>query len=189
MGVGSWSIEIEITGISSFKQEDSSFHKNFETATVSKLTFTESYILTATDGRSKKKKNKMFLIHRQRKYISLFSSSQYFYFSLCLPNFLPPNQAVSSGKKRKDSHQLRVSVVKESWYSDSPSDKNRKHDTWEVKHLLKNRTKQIFEMLWTQKTRQRVGNWCKFYLLTMTWVAWWSLETCLYVLYSYHHGH
>lgn len=32
--------------------------------------------------------------------------------------------------KRKNSHQLRVSVVKEFWYSDSPSDKNRKHDTW-----------------------------------------------------------
>lgn len=31
--------------------------------------------------------------------------------------------------KRKYSHQLRFSVVKEFWYSDSPSDKNRKHDT------------------------------------------------------------
>lgn len=182
MGAGSGSIEIEITGTASFKQKYSSFHKNFETATVSKLTSTESYILTATDGRSKK--NNMFLIHRQRKYISLFLSSQYFYFSLCLPNFLPPNQAVSSGKKRKDSHQWRVSVVKGSWYSDSPSDKNRKHDTWEVKHLLKNRTKVVFEMLWTQKTRQRVGNCCKFYPLTMTLFAWWSLETCLYMSYS-----
>lgn len=36
--------------------------------------------------------------------------------------------------KRKYSHQLRFSVVKELWYSDSPSDKNRKHDTlkWNI---------------------------------------------------------
>lgn len=79
MEAGSWSIEIEKTGTSSFKQKDSSFHKNFETATVSKLASTESYILTATDVRCKQ--SKMFLIHRQRKYDSLFLSSQYFYFS------------------------------------------------------------------------------------------------------------
>lgn len=49
--------------------------------------------------------------------------------------------------KRKNSHQLRVLVVKEFWYSDSPPDKNRKHDTCKQNIYWETELKNIWNVM------------------------------------------